>query len=217
MGCCGGSVPVRPGGICRATTSTGKRSTTGIAAGQRRGPGPRFSRSRAVVVIRTPRLASRCSGRWGSNDKESSANTDREALGRSRGGLTTTVHVAADQRCPPTSRVITPGQRHDSVAFEPVMAGARIRRRGLGRPRTRPERVLGDKAYPSRPLRAHPRSTPRPPNSATSSNAASTSTNTSGQSPPVTTNASTSSPEPSTPPRSGSGSATPSHDPEHTA
>ncbi|MGH3869591.1 MAG: transposase [Pseudonocardiaceae bacterium] len=104
------------------------------------GPGPRSSMSRAVVVIRTPKLASRCSGRWGSNDKESSANTDREALGRSRGGLTTTVHFAADQRCRPISRVITPGQRHDSVAFEPVMAGIRIRRRGLGRPRTRPER-----------------------------------------------------------------------------
>jgi transposase len=41
------------------------------------------------------------------------------------------------------------------VVFEPVMAGIHIRRRGRGRPRTRPDRVLGDKAYSSRPIRAH--------------------------------------------------------------
>jgi transposase len=33
------------------------------------------------------------------------------------------------------------------------MAGIRIRRRGPGRPRTRPGRVLGDKAYSSRAIR----------------------------------------------------------------
>ena len=35
------------------------------------------------------------------------------------------------------------------------MAGIRIRRRGRGRPRTRPGIVLGDKAYSSRAIRAH--------------------------------------------------------------
>jgi transposase len=48
----------------------------------------------------------------------------------------------------------TAGQRHDSVAFEPVLAGVRIRRRGRGRPRTRPDRVLCDKAYSSKAIRA---------------------------------------------------------------
>jgi transposase len=41
------------------------------------------------------------------------------------------------------------------LAFEPVMAAIRIRRRGVGRPRTRPGRVLGDKAYSSRAIRSH--------------------------------------------------------------
>jgi hypothetical protein len=63
--------------------------------------------------------------------------------------------VAADTRCRPVSRVTTAGHRHDSLAFEPVMAGIRIRRRGPGRPRTRPGIVLGDKAYSSRAIRAH--------------------------------------------------------------
>jgi len=34
------------------------------------------------------------------------------------------------------------------------MAGIRIRRRGRGRPRTRPAQVLGDKAYSSRAIRS---------------------------------------------------------------
>ena len=35
------------------------------------------------------------------------------------------------------------------------MAAIRIRRRGPGRPRTRPGRVLGDKAYSSRAIRTY--------------------------------------------------------------
>jgi transposase len=80
---------------------------------------------------------------------------DREALGRSRGGLTTKVHLVADRRCRPLSRFITPGQRHDSVAFEPLMAGLRIHRLRAGRPRTRPDVVLADKAYSNKAIRAH--------------------------------------------------------------
>ncbi len=169
MGCCGGSVPVRPGGICRATTGTGKRSTTGIAAGQRRGPGPRFSRSRAVVVIRTPRLASRCSGRRGSKDKESSANADRQARGRSRGGLTTTVHVAADPRCPPISRVIAQPIHPHPRRLRPPCPGrfrgarrlftdsggptghGRDGRRGMGQPLTCGYAPGDEGTYPGRP------------------------------------------------------------------
>jgi transposase len=83
------------------------------------------------------------------------AKPSRESLGRSRGGLTCKIHLAADSRCRPISRVTTAGHRHDSLAFEPVMAGIRIRRRGPGRPRTRPGRVLGDKAYSSRAIRSY--------------------------------------------------------------
>lgn len=69
--------------------------------------------------------------------------------------MTSKIHLAADSHCRPVSRVTTAGHRHDSLAFEAVMAGIRIRRRGPGRPRTRPGRVLGDKAYSSRKIRAH--------------------------------------------------------------
>ncbi|WP_434098623.1 IS5 family transposase [Streptomyces mirabilis] len=69
---------------------------------------------------------------------------DDHALGRSRGGLTTTVHLAADGRCRPLVFVLTPGQAGDAPAFESVMAALRVPRR-RGRPRTRPAVVLADK------------------------------------------------------------------------
>jgi transposase len=78
---------------------------------------------------------------------------DREGLGRSRGGVTTKIHLVADSRCRPIARVTTAGQRHDSVAFTAVMADISIKRSRGGRPRTRPDRVLADKAYSSKKIR----------------------------------------------------------------
>jgi transposase len=80
---------------------------------------------------------------------------DREALGRSRGGWSSKIHLAADTHCRPLARVTSAGQRNDSLGFQPVMDRIRIRRRGRGRPRTRPGRVLADKAYSSKAIRAH--------------------------------------------------------------
>jgi transposase len=51
--------------------------------------------------------------------------------------------------------VTSAGQRHDSLAFLPLMDRLRIVRRDRGRPRTRPGQVLGDKAYSSSAIRAH--------------------------------------------------------------
>ena len=76
-------------------------------------------------------------------------------MGRSRGGLTSKIHLAADARCRPLARVTSAGHRGDSIGFEPVLARIRIRRRGRGRPRTRPGRVLADKAYSGQRNRAY--------------------------------------------------------------
>jgi len=43
--------------------------------------------------------------------------------------------------------VLTPGQRHDSTQLVPLLGAIRVPRAGRGRPRTRPERVIGDKGY----------------------------------------------------------------------
>lgn len=83
------------------------------------------------------------------------AEHDRESLGRSRGGLTTKIHLAADRRCRPLARVLTAGHRNDVIVFEPVMKSIRIPRARGGRPRTRPGHVLADKAYSSRGVRTY--------------------------------------------------------------
>ncbi|WP_203237581.1 IS5 family transposase [Streptomyces sp. CdTB01] len=79
---------------------------------------------------------------------------DNHAIGRSRGGLTTKIHLAADGRCRPLVFILTAGQAGDAPAFSDVMARLRVPR-PLGRPRTRPDLVLADKAYSSRAIRDH--------------------------------------------------------------
>ncbi|MGP3982918.1 transposase [Streptomyces sp. KR80] len=76
------------------------------------------------------------------------------AIGRSRGGLTTKIHLAADGRCRPLAFHLTAGQAGDAPTFTGVMARLRVPRR-RGRPRARPDMVLADKAYSSRAIREH--------------------------------------------------------------
>jgi hypothetical protein len=91
----------------------------------------------------------------GSNDKNPATGKGREGLGRSRGGLTTKIHLVADRRCRPVTRLTSPGQHGDSPRFIPLMESIRIPRRGRGRPRKRPGRAMGDKAYSSKVNRAY--------------------------------------------------------------
>lgn len=69
--------------------------------------------------------------------------------------MTTKLHLACEQGQKPLAIVLSAGQRGDSPQFIPVLEGIRVPRRGGGRPRTRPARVLADKAYTSRANRAY--------------------------------------------------------------
>ncbi|MGW2564460.1 IS5 family transposase [Streptomyces sp. NPDC001514] len=80
---------------------------------------------------------------------------DDQALGRSRGGLTTKIHLACDGRGRPLALLITPGQRHDGICAQPLLKRIRVPRLGPGRPRCRPDHVIADKAYSSRGFRAY--------------------------------------------------------------
>jgi transposase len=71
-------------------------------------------------------------------------------LGRSRGGWTTKLHLACEQGQKMLTVVVTAGQRGDSPQFAAVLTQIRVPRTGPGRPRTRPDRVLADKAYSSK-------------------------------------------------------------------
>jgi transposase len=71
-----------------------------------------------------------------------------EGRGRSRGGLTSKVHLACDGKGRPLAIVITPGHRHDSTQLAPVLDGIRVPRPGgRGQPRTRPDHLIADKGY----------------------------------------------------------------------
>ena len=51
--------------------------------------------------------------------------------------------------------MLTPGERHEATAFERLMEQGAVARVGRGRPRLRPKRVVGDKGYSSRKIRAY--------------------------------------------------------------
>jgi len=68
-------------------------------------------------------------------------------LRRSRGGLTSKIHLAVDGRGLPLSVIITPGQAGDNPQLLPLLDAIRVPRPGPGRPRKRPDHLAADKAY----------------------------------------------------------------------
>lgn len=85
--------------------------------------------------------------------KDSSA--EQEALGYSKGGFSTKIHLRCDGNGKPVTFLITVGQRHESVMFESLMEQGAVKQSGRGRPRLRPQRVAGDKGYTGHPIRAY--------------------------------------------------------------
>ncbi|MER6153932.1 transposase [Streptomyces sp. NPDC001868] len=61
---------------------------------------------------------------------------DDHGLGRSRGGFTTKIHLACEHGQRPLSLLVTPGHRHDSPQFQPVLEAIRVPRSSPGRPRS---------------------------------------------------------------------------------
>jgi transposase len=90
---------------------------------------------------------------------DSAAEPLDHAVGRSRGGLSTKIHQLVDGKRRPLVIALTGGQAGDSPVLKMLLADlavARLRdgRPSPGRPRTRPDALLGDKAYSSRANRA---------------------------------------------------------------
>lgn len=63
--------------------------------------------------------------------------------------------MSADGHCRPLSLLVTVGLRADCTQFVPVLDKIRVPRRGLGRPRKRPDSVAADKAYSNGPCREY--------------------------------------------------------------
>jgi putative transposase len=85
---------------------------------------------------------------------DSAAEPPDHAIGRSRGGLSTKVHQLVDGKGRPLVIALTGGQAGDSPVLRMLLADLAVARHGPGRSRTRPDALLGDKAYSSRANRA---------------------------------------------------------------
>jgi transposase len=74
---------------------------------------------------------------------------ENEALGRSRGGFSTKVHLACDGKGRPLSVVVTCAERHSSTQLERLLDGVRVARAqgSPGRPRKRPDHLSADRGY----------------------------------------------------------------------
>jgi len=82
------------------------------------------------------------------NHKGQRPEPDDHALGSSRGGWSTKTHLSVDRRGRPLSVRLTPGQSGDNPQLLPLIDDISVPARGLGgRPRSRPDCVIADKAY----------------------------------------------------------------------
>jgi len=88
-----------------------------------------------------------------SNYKKFGQEPPDHAIGRSRGGLTTKNHLVCDGKGRALAFILTPGQAADTSMLAATLSEIRVSG-ARGRPRSRPDRVLADKGYPSKANRA---------------------------------------------------------------
>jgi transposase len=85
----------------------------------------------------------------------SGSDAESEALGYSKGGFSTKIHLRCEGHGLPVTFVLTVGQRNEAVEFESLMEQGKVKQVGRGRARLRAQRVAGDKAYTGRPIRTY--------------------------------------------------------------
>jgi transposase len=63
--------------------------------------------------------------------------------------LSTKLHLRAERGGKPITLLLTAGERHEQSVFEPLLDQGNVKRVGRGRPRLRPQQIVGDKGYSS--------------------------------------------------------------------
>ncbi len=79
------------------------------------------------------------------------STAEQGALGRSRGGFSTKIHVRVDGNGKPMVLLLTAGQRHEAIVFEARMQQGAIKRAASGQLKRRPHRVAPIKATAAAP------------------------------------------------------------------
>lgn len=150
------------GGLCAVSALAARRylaaGADGVAGAGRHGRENRVAGERGLHDDPGAPARGRCAQK-GDLQADSPGGRREEpadhALGRSRGGWGTKLHLGCEQGQKPLAFVLTGGQRGDSPQFVVVLAGIEVPRIAGGRARTRPDRVLADKAYSSRANRRY--------------------------------------------------------------
>lgn len=99
--------------------------------------------------------------RWDDNSRPSTCSRGKkstpeaEALGRSRGGFGTKLHVRAEGNGRLLTFALTPGQQHDITMAEALLEQGSVLRKSTGRKRRYPKRLVADKGYSSRKFRSY--------------------------------------------------------------
>src|SRR5512135_1552533 len=172
---CGFIAPERRGATCRRSATAplarcragfigGAKPACGLRSGRRCRPPPRpAAPSTGPCTLSMPPSCAPIShqhaagARW-VGEKEGTSPQERaaaEALGRSQGGFSTKIHLRAEGQGRPMAITLTGGERHEQTALVEILDAGAVRRPGPGRPRLRPRRLVGDKAYAGRPVRTH--------------------------------------------------------------
>ena len=100
------------------------------------------------TVIRAHRVAA-----GAQKDRNSSEeNAWKNALGRSRGGYSTKLHIATDKKGLPLAMTATPGQSGETPELKNVLAAIPL---SLHRKSKRPKSLAGDKAYSAKSTRSY--------------------------------------------------------------
>lgn len=76
------------------------------------------------------------------------ADPPAEALGRSRGGFSAKLHLRSERGGKPLVVVLTAGGRHEQLVLSAFLRAGAVKRLGRGRPRIRPDAVVGDNGEP---------------------------------------------------------------------
>ncbi|PYE55301.1 transposase [Deinococcus yavapaiensis KR-236] len=70
-----------------------------------------------------------------------------QALGRSRGGFSTKLHLRAEGNGKPMAFVLSGGERHEAKFLESLLDLGKVKRAGRGRPRSKSAVLVGDRGY----------------------------------------------------------------------
>jgi transposase len=82
------------------------------------------------------------------------SNAEAEALGRSRGGFSTKIHIRCENQGHLITFLLSPGQAADVNLAELLMEQGAIHR-AVGRPQLRPKRLVADKGYTGHRFRSY--------------------------------------------------------------